>query len=146
MSIRTSMAISLALLCSAPLSAQTCSGGIDGGMDAQGCDCNDPSPASGSTAHAAPAETPVSGETAANGAAAEWARGIDAYEVGHYTEAIAELRRAAEHGHPVAAEMLALMYRFGEHLYGSEVHADTGAAAYFTALAAGLRRSERVAE
>jgi hypothetical protein len=140
MLIKTSLVIAIAALCSAPLAAQTCAGGADGGMDAQGCDCNDAEVAAVFVGKAAADQAAVSPSTDV-----VWTRAIELYDTGHYADAMADLRVAALHGHPFAADMLALMYRFGERLYGAEVHADAAQAARFTALAVLLRDRRDVA-
>lgn len=62
--------------------------------------------------------------------------GLAEYEIGHYAAAVHQFRRAAELGDARAPAMLALMYRFGEQLYGSEIRADAAAAAYWADKAA----------
>ena len=61
--------------------------------------------------------------------------GLAEYEIGHYAAAVHQFRRAAELGDARAPEMLALMYRFGERLYGSQVRADATAASYWADMA-----------
>jgi TPR repeat protein len=139
MLIRTPLVVALAASCSGPLGAQTCSGGRDGGMDAQGCDCNDAAVVA-AYAVAEPARAAVD----AGPANEAWTRAIDLYDRHHYAEAMVHLRTAAAQGHPLAAEMLALMNRFGERLYGTQVHADAAEAARFAALAASLRRQQQL--
>lgn len=133
MLIRTSLVIAIAALCNSPLAAQSCAGGVGGGMDAQGCDCND---AVIGASTGAPTATPAAIVGATDPA---WGRGLELYDSGHYAEAMRELRVAAEHGHPLAAEMLALMYRFGASRYGEHVRANATEAARFSALAVSLR-------
>ena len=70
--------------------------------------------------------------------------GITEYEAGHYAVAVQHLRRAAELGDPRAPEILALMYRYGERLYGEQIRADPAEAAHWTALAVD-RRFPRIA-
>ena len=72
--------------------------------------------------------------TADSGAVMEL--GLAEYEIGHYAAAAQQFRRAAEMGDARAAEILALMYRYGEQLYGSQIHADATEAAQWAAMAA----------
>jgi TPR repeat protein len=77
---------------------------------------------------------------------APWrAEGLDAYERGHYTEAAACFRRAAEAGDARSAEILALMYRFGPWLFPEGVPVDGAEAGKWAAVAADARRREAVA-
>lgn len=126
-----------ALLCSPSLPAQTCSGGIDGGMDATGCGCNTPS---GTDASQGPVASTAPAQAMASARSLAWARGIEAYDDGRYREAMPELVRAAQLGEARAADMLALMYHFGERLYGAQVPSDPARAARFAELAVELRR------
>lgn len=57
--------------------------------------------------------------------------GLAEYEIGHYAAAAHQFRRAAELGDARAPAMLALMYRYGERLYGSQIRADGVEAAYW---------------
>jgi hypothetical protein len=111
------------LVCSAPLYGQTCSGGTAGGMNATGCECN----------------TPPEDDSAESA----FRRGIGEYESARYADAMVQLQRAAELGDVRAAEILALMYRYGERLYGDQVRADAAKAAHFAALAARFREMSR---
>lgn len=67
------------------------------------------------------------------------ALGLAEYEIGHYAAAAQQFRRAAAMGDARAPEMLALMYRFGERLYGSQIRADAAAAAHWADVAADRR-------
>ena len=71
--------------------------------------------------------------------------GLSEYEIGHYAAAAHQFRRAAEMGDARAPEILALMYRYGEQLYGSQIHADATEAAQWAAMAA-ERRSRPIAK
>ena len=62
--------------------------------------------------------------------------GLSEDEIGHYAAAAHQFRRAAEMGDARAPEILALMYRYGEQLYGSQIHADATEAAHWAAMAA----------
>lgn len=65
--------------------------------------------------------------------------GIAEYEAGHYAVAVPHFRRAAELGDPRAPEILALMFRYGERLYGDQILADPAVAAHWAAVAASRR-------
>lgn len=62
--------------------------------------------------------------------------GLAEYEIGHYAAAAHQFRRAAEMGDARAPAMLALMYRFGERLYGNQIRANAAEAAYWADMAA----------
>lgn len=119
--------ITAAALClAATVHAHDCSGGADGGMDATGNQCND--------------------RVAIAMSAEQWrTAGLAAYERGHYAEALAAFRRAAESGDVRSAEMLALMYRHGPRLYPAGVPANPGEAARWAAIAATAGRREAAA-
>lgn len=61
--------------------------------------------------------------------------GMAEYEIGHYALAAQHFRRAAEMGDARSPEILALMYRYGERLYGNQVRADAAEAARWAAMA-----------
>jgi TPR repeat protein len=107
-------------------------------MDATGCDCNTPTLID---ARRTPAGTEPSVVIAAATGEYTFQRGIKEYEEGHYDAAITLLKTAAQQGDARAAEVLALMYRFGRQLFGGTVHADSSQAAHFADLAARLRRT-----
>ena len=65
--------------------------------------------------------------------------GLAEYEIGHYAAAAHQFRRAAEMGDARAPEMLALMYRHGERLYGSQIRADATEASHWAEMAAERR-------
>lgn len=67
---------------------------------------------------------------------------LDAYERGHYSEAAACFRRAAEAGDARSAEILSLMYRFGPRLYPESVSVDMVEAGKWAAVAVDARRRE----
>lgn len=75
-----------------------------------------------------------------DGAESSRARGLLAYEKGHYAAAVAHFRRAAEEGDARSAEILALMYRFGPRFYGAQCPEDAVESARWAALA-GSRRA-----
>lgn len=103
-------------------------------MDAAGCDCNAP------LAIVVPPDSappfPVHTDTRPS----PFEDGINEYEKGHYPEAVGFLRHAAELGDIRAAEVLALMYRFGEQLFGKTVRSDPVEADHFAELVIRLRR------
>ena len=66
-------------------------------------------------------------------------QGLTEYEIGHYAAASRHFRDAAANGNARAAEILALMYRFGDRLYGSQFGADAVESARWTAIAAERR-------
>ena len=123
-----------ALLLTHATCAQTCSGGVGGGMDATGCDCNLSTRTDAVVARAHVQSTATTGQH-------DFERGIDEYEKGHYANAVFLLRRSAESGDIRAAEVLALMYRFGKQLFRDSVRSDRTQAAHFAELAARLRRA-----
>lgn len=63
------------------------------------------------------------------------------YEAGHYAQAIRYFRSAAELGDARAPEVLAMMYRHGERLYGHQVRADRQEAARWVELAVARQRT-----
>jgi TPR repeat protein len=65
--------------------------------------------------------------------------GLAEYEACRFNAAIIHFRRAAELEDARSAEILALMYRHGERLYGDQVRADAGEAARWATRAAELR-------
>jgi TPR repeat protein len=67
------------------------------------------------------------------------ALGLAEYEIGHYAAAAHQFRRAAEMGDARAPEILALMYRYGEQLYGGQIRDDAAEAARWAAVAAERR-------
>jgi TPR repeat protein len=73
----------------------------------------------------------------ASGPDAEASRlqGIVEYEIGHYALAAEHFRRAAKLGDLRSAEILALMYRHGQRLYGDQFSVDAREAARWTELA-----------
>jgi TPR repeat protein len=118
--------------------AQTCSGGSEGGMDATGCDCNTPTSID---ARRAPGGKEPSVVIAAATGEYTFQRGLREYEKGHYDAAMTLLKTAAQQGDARAAEVLALMYRFGRQLFSGDVRPDPSQAARFADLAARLRRT-----
>lgn len=70
---------------------------------------------------------------------ASFAEGMVAYENGHYAEAAARFRRAAEAGDARSSEILTFMYRFGPSLYPAGLPADRQEAAKWAAIAAEAR-------
>lgn len=133
MSLLHALLAAAALLVMHPAYSQACSGGVGGGMDATGCDCN---LATGTDTGAA---TPRA-ESAATPGQYSFERGIDEYEKGDYANAVLLLKRSAESGDVRAAEVLALMYRFGKQLFGNAVRNDPIEGAHFAELATRLRR------
>lgn len=110
-----------------PLLAQSCAGGVDGGMDATGSQCT------------VSADAMPQVEQAPGTAEALLQRGLAEYEIGHYAAAARHFRDAAGRGNRRAAEILTLMYRYGERLYGSQVRADAAESARWSAVAANAR-------
>ncbi len=86
------------------------------------------------TANAADPDTQVE-------ASALCEQGLAEYEIGHYVQAVAYFRSAAELGDARAIEVLALMYRLGERLYGGQVRVDKFEAARWAAVAAVRRQA-----
>ncbi len=126
-----------ALLASAAVHAQSCSGGAGGGMDATGNDCDPDARWTAALEAGCTPPTPVGpAEAVCTRLAA-----LGEYDKGHYGEAARQLRHAAELGDAPAAETLANMYRVGERLYGDQIRADAVQAARFSAMASALRRA-----
>jgi len=67
---------------------------------------------------------------------AAFAQGIAEYDAGHYAQAVQHFRQAADTGDARAPQILALMYRFGDRLYGSQVREDATEAARWAKVAA----------
>ena len=63
-------------------------------------------------------------------------QGLAEYEIGHYAVASDHFRHAAELGDARSAEILTLMYRYGERLYGNQIRADLAEARRWAAMAA----------
>lgn len=101
-------------------------------MDATGCDCN---LAIGTGAAAAL----VQAESPATTGRYRFERALDEYEKGHYANAVRLFEEAAESGDARAAEVLAIMYRFGRQLFGDSIRSDRAEAAHFAELAIRLR-------
>jgi hypothetical protein len=104
----------LTLAVTAPLRAQECAGGPDGGADATGHQCNNPPIARIDDAPASTAtndDDPVAIRT----------RALEQYERGHYNAAVDLFRRAGERGDIRSAEMIVLMHRHKARLYGGRV-------------------------
>ena len=162
MNIRDAI-VCMALLClSGTLHAETCSGGAGGGMDVTGNECNDSLPEVMPPAvEPGTMETPASTLILASLVANDWqaiaatdastlagrtegsvqlGRGLEEYDLGHYAQAVLNLRRAAGLGDARATELLALMFRYGERLYGVQVPADRAEAARWEAIASGRRK------
>ncbi len=72
-------------------------------------------------------------------------QGLAEYEIGHYAQAVQYFRSAAELGDARSPELLALMYRLGERLYGDQVRADALEAALWAGVAADRRRAANTA-
>jgi TPR repeat protein len=77
----------------------------------------------------------VAAHASGPGAEASRLQGIVEYEIGHYAVAVGHFRRAAELGDLRSAEILALMYRLGQRLYGDQFSVDAREAARWTELA-----------
>lgn len=72
MSITRTICLTIALSCSGVLHAQSCSGGIDGGMDATGNQCTPPEVLAAYAAQtSAPASTPVPASKRSDSAVAQ---------------------------------------------------------------------------
>ena len=87
----------------------------------------------------AQAAVPDAGVGAKAGALSE--QGLAEYEIGHYAQAVQYFRSAAALGDARSPELLALMYRLGERLYGDQVRADAIEAARWAEMAADRRRA-----
>lgn len=69
-------------------------------------------------------------------------QGLAEYENGHYAVAARHFRDAAANGDTRAPEILALMFRYGERLYGNQFAADTAEAARWATLAVERRSAD----
>jgi hypothetical protein len=157
------LSLAAALVCSGPLDAQVCSGGRDGGTDATGNQCNQPldpvdqglspgasalrpgtRPADSQRAEPMPSDVGPAATRSSASAQAARERGLREYDAGHFEIAATHLLLAAELGDPRSAEMLALMYRYGEQLYGNAFHADQASAQRWLSVAIALRRTDRL--
>ena len=112
--VRTLILAAMLAALAAPLHAQQCSGGPDGGADATGNQCN-------FTAGSLDLSSGVNHAPAV----ALRNQGLDDYERGHYDAALKFFRRAAQQGDLRSAEMIVLMHRHNAALYGGRVLVDT---------------------
>ena len=132
------LAVGILLVSNAAI-PQTCSGGVGGGMDATGCDCN-------LATETEEGRVAIRVESIAAIGQYSFERGIEEYEKRHYADAVLLLKRSAESGDVRAAEVLALMYQFGKQLFGDSVRSDRTEAAHFAELATRLRQRREADE
>lgn len=126
-----------AILVAGHAGAQECSGGPGGGMDATGVQCNNPPP---TVVDAVASVAPKAGlARPAPQADAIREQALVEYATGHFQAAAMHLQQAGHLGDARSAELLSLMYRHGERLYGNGFRADPALASYWAGVAASLR-------